>query len=124
MPLLHHNFRRFLESFDELNPAQIEDAQTKIRVLRRKTEAILEVEVRANHKAKCPCCGNEQLQKWGRTRRKTNQTYLAKEKIHIVVGGLRGEESISVLCRREGIRGSENREPRPRAQLCHHSPDL
>ena len=36
-------------------------------------------------------------------RRKTRQTYSAKEKICIVLAGLRGEESISVLCRREGI---------------------
>jgi len=35
--------------------------------------------------------------------RKTRQTYSAEEKIRIVLGGLRGEESISVLCRREGI---------------------
>ncbi|WP_438991775.1 IS3 family transposase [Lentibacter sp.] len=36
-------------------------------------------------------------------RRKTRQTYSAEEKIRIVLAGLRGEESISVLCRREGI---------------------
>ena len=34
---------------------------------------------------------------------KTRQTYSAEEKIRIVLAGLRGEESISVLCRREGI---------------------
>lgn len=33
-------------------------------------------------------------------RRKTRQTYSAEEKIRIVLAGLRGEESISVLCRR------------------------
>jgi transposase len=32
-------------------------------------------------------------------RRKTRQTYSAEEKIRIVLAGLRGEESISVLCR-------------------------
>ena len=47
-------------------------------------------------------------------RRKTRQTYSAEEKIRIVLAGLRGEESISALCRREGI--SE------RAVL-HQSPD-
>jgi len=31
-------------------------------------------------------------------RRKTRQTYSAEEKIRIVLAGLRGEESISVLC--------------------------
>jgi len=36
-------------------------------------------------------------------RRKARQTYSAEEKIRIVLAGLRGEESISVLCRREGI---------------------
>ena len=36
-------------------------------------------------------------------RRKTRQTYSAEEKIRIVWAGLRGEESISALCRREGI---------------------
>ena len=34
---------------------------------------------------------------------KTRQTYSAEEKIRIVLAGLRGEESISALCRREGI---------------------
>ena len=36
-------------------------------------------------------------------RRKTRQTYSSEEKIRIALAGLRGEESISVLCRREGI---------------------
>ena len=36
-------------------------------------------------------------------RRKTRQTYSAEENIRIVFAGLRGEESIAVLCRREGI---------------------
>lgn len=35
-------------------------------------------------------------------RRKTRQTYSTEEKIRIVLAGLRGEASISVLCRREG----------------------
>ena len=38
--------------------------------------------------------------------RKTRQTYSAEEKIRIVLAGLRGEESISALCRREGISDS------------------
>jgi transposase len=37
------------------------------------------------------------------SRRKTRQIYSAEEKIRIVLAGLRGEDSISVLCRREGI---------------------
>ena len=36
-------------------------------------------------------------------RRETRQTYSAEEKIRIVLAGLRGEESISALCRRLGI---------------------
>ncbi|MBR9862208.1 MAG: transposase [Rhodobacteraceae bacterium] len=36
-------------------------------------------------------------------RRKTRQTYSSEEKIRTVLAGLRGEETISVLCRREGI---------------------
>lgn len=36
-------------------------------------------------------------------RRKTRQTYSSEEKIRIVLAGLRGEESIAVLCRRESI---------------------
>ena len=36
-------------------------------------------------------------------RRVTRKQYGAEEKIRIVLGGLRGEESIAALCRREGI---------------------
>ena len=36
-------------------------------------------------------------------RRKTRNQYTAEEKIRIVLSGLRGEESIAALCRREGI---------------------
>jgi len=36
-------------------------------------------------------------------RRKTHKKYSAEEKIRIVLEGLRGEESIAALCRREGI---------------------
>ena len=36
-------------------------------------------------------------------RRKTRKQYAAEEKIRIVVSGLRGEDSIAELCRREGI---------------------
>ncbi len=37
------------------------------------------------------------------TRRATRKQYSAEEKIRIVLGGLRGEESIAELCRHEGI---------------------
>ena len=36
-------------------------------------------------------------------RRRTRKQYAAEEKIRIVVAGLRGEDSIAELCRREGI---------------------
>ena len=36
-------------------------------------------------------------------RRETRRQYSAEEKIRIVLEGLRGEESIAELCRREGI---------------------
>jgi hypothetical protein len=36
-------------------------------------------------------------------RRRTRRTFSAEEKIRIVLEGLRGEESIATLCRREGI---------------------
>ena len=35
--------------------------------------------------------------------RKTRKQYSAEEKIRIVLDGLRGEESVAELCRREGI---------------------
>lgn len=68
--MLHHDFRRFIDALDRLNPAQIEDAQTEIRDLRRKTEAISKIEARTNHEHKCPFCGDERCQKWGRTQTK------------------------------------------------------
>jgi len=37
------------------------------------------------------------------TRRATRKQYSAEEKIRIVLSGLRGEDSIAELCRREGI---------------------
>ena len=71
--MLHHDFRRFLDALDRLNPAQIEDAQSKIMDLRRKTEAISEIEARAIQDHKCPYCGDERRQKRGRTRTKVQR---------------------------------------------------
>src|SRR5215212_7460812 len=39
-------------------------------------------------------------------RRQTRKKYSAEEKIRIVLEGLRGEDSIAELCRREGITSS------------------
>ena len=39
-------------------------------------------------------------------RRQTRRQYSAEEKIRIVLEGLRGEENIAELCRREGIAAS------------------
>src|SRR5271169_2117009 len=39
-------------------------------------------------------------------RRQTRRQYSAEEKIRVVLEGLRGEESIAELCRREGIASS------------------
>jgi len=36
-------------------------------------------------------------------KRKTRKKYSAEEKIRIVLDGLRGEDSIATICRREGI---------------------
>ena len=36
-------------------------------------------------------------------RRRTRKKYTAEEKIRIILEGMRGEESISAICRREGI---------------------
>ena len=36
-------------------------------------------------------------------RRRTSRKYSAEEKIRTVLAGLRGEENIAALCRREGI---------------------
>ena len=36
-------------------------------------------------------------------RRKTRRQYSSEEKIRVVLDGLRGEDSIAALCRREGI---------------------
>jgi transposase len=39
-------------------------------------------------------------------RRRTRRKFSPEEKVRIVLEGLRGEQSISELCRREGITGN------------------
>ena len=45
-------------------------------------------------------------------RRATRKRYSAEEKIRIVLDGLRGEETIAELCRREGMSPREYRASR------------
>ncbi len=40
-------------------------------------------------------------------KRKTRRVFNAEEKIQIILEGLRGEDSISAICRREGIHPSQ-----------------
>lgn len=49
----------------------------------------------------CPKTSSESIVR--EIKRKTRKKYSAEEKIQVVLEGLRGEESIAVLCRREGI---------------------
>ncbi len=39
-------------------------------------------------------------------KRQTRKQYSAEEKIRIVLDGLRGEESVAELCRKEGMRAA------------------
>ena len=57
--------------------------------------------MKIRQKAKGPKASAEKVVK--DIRRATRRQYNAEEKIRIVVEGLRGEDSIAELCRREGI---------------------
>src|SRR5580693_7430348 len=46
---------------------------------------------------------SEEAEKVRDIRRATRRQYSAEEKIRIVIAGLRGEDSIAELCRKEGI---------------------
>ena len=61
-------------------------------------------------------------------RRKTRRQFSAEEKIRIVLEGLRGEESIAALCRREGLKPEsllpvEQRVPRSREEAARRRHD-
>ena len=61
-------------------------------------------------------------------RRKTRRQFSAEEKIRIVLEGLRGEESIAALCRREGLNPNlyypvEQRVPRSREEAARRRHD-
>lgn len=62
-----HDFRRLIKHLDDLTPAQVEDASRRITEVRRKTEAIIEIEARAQEMTQCPHCRNGEREKWGRT---------------------------------------------------------
>ncbi len=47
-------------------------------------------------------------------RRRTRKKYSSEEKIRIVLEGMRGEESIAELCRREGL----NQNPQSGRSVC------
>ena len=53
------------------------------------------------HKSGTRGSGSEQIIRT--IKRKTRRQYNAEEKIRIVLDGLRGEDSIAELCRREGL---------------------
>jgi transposase len=55
--------------------------------------------MRQKHRAKAGSAGQTVRD----IRRATRKQYSAEEKIRIVLEGLRGEDSIAALCRREGI---------------------
>jgi transposase-like protein len=56
-------------------------------------------------------------------RRKTRRRFSAEEKIRIVLEGLRGEESIAMLCRKEGLAPARRRhDPRGDVDGSHRSP--
>ncbi|MFZ3584941.1 IS1595 family transposase [Loktanella sp. DJP18] len=63
-----HDFRRLIKHLDDLSPAQVQDASRRITEVRRKTEAITEIEARAQATSKCPHCRHGEREKWGRTR--------------------------------------------------------
>lgn len=63
-----HDFRKLISRFDDLTPGQVEDAAQRITQVRRKTEAITAIEMRAQEKTSCPHCGHERRVRWGRTR--------------------------------------------------------
>jgi len=66
----HHDFLRFLDRISLLSPAQIAEAGTAFQDVRRRSEALAEIETRTEQEHKCPFCDCEARQKWGTT--KTN----------------------------------------------------
>jgi transposase-like protein len=62
------DFRKLIKALDELTPGQVQDASLRITEVRRKTEAIAEIEARGQAAGRCPHCRHDKREKWGRTR--------------------------------------------------------
>jgi transposase len=59
--------------------------------------------LKAHHEQTLTPAGDETVKLIRQTRQATQKRYTAEEKIRIVMEGLRGEDPISAICRREGI---------------------
>jgi transposase len=59
--------------------------------------------LQAHHEQTLTSAGNETVKLICQTRQATQKRYTAEEKIRIVMEGIRGEEPVSAICRREGI---------------------
>ena len=59
--------------------------------------------LKAHHEQTLTPAGNETVKLIRQTRQATQKRYTAEEKIRIVMEGLRGEDPVSAICRREGI---------------------
>ncbi len=60
--------------------------------------------LKAKRKQQTQSAGSETTKLIRKTRQATRKHYSAEEKIRIVMEGVRGEEPVSAICRREGIR--------------------
>ena len=59
--------------------------------------------LKEHHERALTPAGSETVKLIRRTRQATPKRYTAEEKIRIVMEGIRGEEPVSAICRREGI---------------------
>jgi transposase len=59
--------------------------------------------LKAHHEQTLTPAGDETVKLIRQTRQATQKRYTAEEKIRIVMEGIRGEDPVSAICRREGI---------------------
>ena len=59
--------------------------------------------LKAKRKQQTQSAGSETTKLIRKTRQATRKRYTAEEKIRIVMEGVRGEDAVSAICRREGI---------------------